>query len=173
MKWAKDLKAVLWFWEWCVFNNSLKIGTMANQVESIAHILKLEKLDQNQSLSFIEAKTKVKPSVIALALIVFITIIIMIAEASAFIVGICCFLIPAYFSFVALESKDKEDDKKFLTYWILFSISEVVAPLFNWILSPTIFTIARVLLTIGLLHPELNLSIKLYDGYISPFLSKE
>ena len=145
---------------------------MANQVESITKILKLEKLDQNESLSFIETKTKVKPSVIALALIVFITIIIMIAEASAFIVAVCCFLIPAYFSFVALESTEKEDDKKFLTYWILFSISEVVAPLFNWLLSPTLFTMARVLLTIGLLHPELNWSVKLYDGYFSPLLSK-
>lgn len=117
-----------------------------------------------------EEKTKLKPSVIALSLIVFLTIVIIVAEASAFVVGVACFLIPAYFSFIALESLDKEDDKKFLTYWIIFSISEVISPIFNWIFTPTFFTIGRVLLTIVLLHPQINLSVKLYESYIAPML---
>ena len=83
---------------------------------------KLDTLDSNESLAFVEEKTKLKPSVIALALILFLGIVIVISEASAFVTGIACFLIPAYFSFLALESLEKEDDKKYLTYWIIFSI---------------------------------------------------
>ena len=145
---------------------------MANIVESIAQALKLDSLDTNESLAFVEEKTKIKPSVIALSLIVFLTLIIIVAEASALVIGISCFLIPAYFSFLALETLDQDDDKKYLTYWILFSISEVLSPLLSWAFSPTFYTIGRVLIAIGLLHPQLNLSVKLYDAYLAPLLTK-
>jgi receptor expression-enhancing protein 5/6 len=141
-------------------------------LDSLIKATKLDILDKNESLAFIEEKTKVKPSVFALALIVFLLVIIIISEASSFVIGIACFLVPGYFSFLALETWDKGDDKKYLTYWIVFSVTEVISPIFGLILTPTVLTVIRVLITIGLLHPQLNLSMKLYDEFISPVLMK-
>lgn len=141
-------------------------------LDGLIKMAKLDILDKHESLAFIEEKTKIKPSIFALALIVFLLVVIVIAEASAFVIGICCFLIPGYFSFLALESWEKEDDKKYLTYWILFSITEVITPLFALILTPTVLTIIRVLITLALLHPQLNLSVRLYNEFISPVLLK-
>ena len=41
------------------------------------------------------------------------------------VTSIVCYLVPGYLSFLALESKDKDDDIRYLNYWIIFSLAEV------------------------------------------------
>jgi len=44
---------------------------------------------------------------------------------------------------------------KYLTYWVVFSVTEIVSFIFQWILGPTIYSLVRVGLTVALLHPKL------------------
>ena len=39
-------------------------------------------------------------------------------------------------------------------------------------LGSTIYTIARVGLTVAMLHPQIRLAEKIYSGFISPYLMK-
>lgn len=145
---------------------------MAEYVEQAIKAIKLDSLDNNRSLAVVTEKTGLRPSQVALALIVFLTVVLFIAEASAFIVGIACFLIPAYFSFLSLETHNKDDDIKYLTYWVVFALTEVISPLFYWLLGGFVYTFIRVGLTIACLHPQIDLSHKLYFNFISPYLMK-
>ena len=145
---------------------------MAEYIEQAIKASKLDTLDNNRSLAVITDKTGLRPSQVALALIVFLTVILFIAQASAFIVGIACFLVPAYFSFLSLETHNKDDDIKYLTYWVIFALTEVIAPLFYWILGGFVYTFIRVGITVASLHPQVDLSKKLYFNVISPYLMK-
>lgn len=81
-------------------------------------------------------------------------------------------MVPAYLSFLALESVDKEDDVKYLTYWIIFSIAEVSTPLFKILLSSFVYSYFRIILTLLLLHPLTGFSNKIYYKLVEPFLKK-
>lgn len=103
---------------------------MAEQVEQIIKILKLDTLDSNHSLNIIRDKTSLRPSQLAFAIIVFLAIVLVIAQASTLVVCIGCFLIPAYFSVHSLDSPDFSKNIKYLTYWVIFTIFEIFsAPL--------------------------------------------
>lgn len=65
-------------------------------------MLKLDVLDSNESLVFVKEKTHLRPSQVALGLIVLLTIVLIILQASTLVVCIGCFLFPAYYSFISL-----------------------------------------------------------------------
>ena len=44
------------------------------------------------------------------------------------------FLYPAYASFKAIETKAKDDDTQWLTYWIVFALFNVFETFVDWIL---------------------------------------
>lgn len=81
-----------------------------------------------------------------------------------------CYLIPAYFSFLALESTDKDDDVRYLNYWILFSLSELGTPFLRLFFNNFFYMLLRMTITVLLLHPLSNLSLKVYNGFVRPFL---
>jgi len=57
-----------------------------------------------------------------------------------------------------------------MVYWILFPILGWSYPLFKMMLSRSFFAGFRILITIALLYPKLNLAGKLYNNVIRPFL---
>ena len=76
---------------------------MAEQLDEIIKLLKLDILDQKESLQIIKQKTGFNPSVCFLALGIFLLICIMISSAAVpIVIAIACYLVPAYFSFVAM-----------------------------------------------------------------------
>lgn len=85
--------------------------------------IKLDELDDNEYLFFIQKYLGVKPSSFVIALITFIIIVALTSNAARLLVSLVCCLIPAYFTFVSLESHDPEDDIKYLTYWIIFAMT--------------------------------------------------
>lgn len=81
-------------------------------------------------------------------------------------------MIPAYFSFNSLESHNHSKDVKYLTYWVVFSVTEIVSFIFEWMLGSTIYSLARVALTVAMLHPQIELSQKIYYNFIAPYVMK-
>ena len=86
--------------------------------------------------------------------------------------SIICYLIPAYLSFIALETTEKEDDIRYLTYWIIFSIVEVSTPLFRLFFNKFIYMIIRISITLVLLHPLSNITSLIYNNFICPLISQ-
>jgi len=130
----------------------------------------LDTLDSNDSLNIIRDKTSLRPSQLAFAIIVFLAIVLVIAQASTLVVCIGCFLIPAYFSIYSLDSHDFSKNIKYLTYWVIFIILEIFSTPLEWMLGSAIYSLGRVALTAALLHPQIELSQKLYHDFISPYI---
>jgi hypothetical protein len=78
--------------------------------------------------------------------------------------------VPAYFSFASLESHDHNLSVKYLTYWVVFSVTEIVAFIFEFVLGPTVYAVSRVFLTVAMLHPSIELAPRIYHKVIAPYV---
>ena len=85
--------------------------------------LRFQALDRMPQLQIIEEKTKLKPSYIFLIFFALLLLLSPFLKTHGIMTSLVCYLIPAYLSFLALESVDKEDDIRYLTYWIVFSLA--------------------------------------------------
>jgi receptor expression-enhancing protein 5/6 len=142
------------------------------KINSLLDTLHLSSLDGLPGLTFIQSKYGLRPSLVLVGLLGVLLALSPFFNTYSLLTSIICYLIPAYLSFLALESPDTEDDIRFLIYWIIFSFVEVGQPFVRFFLNSFIYMIFRVLLTIALLHPFSDLSLKIYNKLISPFLKK-
>jgi receptor expression-enhancing protein 5/6 len=124
-----------------------------------------------QSLKIIEEKLKIKPSLALLLLFVVLLVLSPLLNTHALLTSVVCYLIPAYLSFIALESTDKEDDIRYLTYWIIFSFVEVSSPVFKLFFNKFTYMTFRILVTLALLHPLSSLANVIYNKFVRPFLA--
>lgn len=83
-----------------------------------------------------EKLTGVKRTYLAQALLGVLSLYLIVGKAAQFVCNLIGFVYPAYKSLVALESSNKEDDTKWLTYWVVFAAFSVVEffsdSLMNW-----------------------------------------
>lgn len=143
-----------------------------DQLSRYIEPLKFQALDRMESLKIIEEKTKVKPSVLLLIVFVLLLLLSPIFKTHTIMTSLVCYLIPAYLSFLALESKDKEDDIRYLTYWIIFSVAEVGTPLLRLFFNRFTYMVFRIFITLVLLHPESPACSLIYNKAVKPFLSE-
>ena len=73
-----------------------------------------------------EKITGVKRIVIAQGLFALLALYLVVGRAAQFVCNMIGFVYPAYKSLVALETSNKEDDSKWLTYWVVFAAFSVV-----------------------------------------------
>ncbi|CAL5444824.1 unnamed protein product [Camellia sinensis] len=77
---------------------------------------------------------------------------------------------PLYASIRAIETKSPEDDRQWLTYWILYSMITLFeltfAKLIEWI---PIWSYAKLILTCWLVIPYFSGASYVYEHYIRPF----
>lgn len=80
---------------------------------------------------------------------------------------------PAYMSIKAIESPGEQDDKLWLTYWVIFSIFRVVDDwvevLFSWI---PFFFVFKLVFLVYLFAPQTKGAVTIYDSFVGPFLVK-
>ncbi|RWS29553.1 receptor expression-enhancing protein 5-like protein [Leptotrombidium deliense] len=87
-------------------------------------------------LDKVEKTTGVKKLYIVQGFLGFLSIYMILGHFAEFICNGVGFVYPAYASIAALESANKDDDTKWLTYWVVFAFFSVLEffsdTLFSW-----------------------------------------
>lgn len=122
----------------------------------------------------IEEKTYIKRQYVVFGLAVLCGIYLMVGYGSQFLCSFIGFLYPAYASVKAIESHQKEDDTKWLTYWVVYSafaLLEFFTDIFLfWI--PFYWFIKCLFLMYCMVPTSYNGSITIYNNIIKPFVLK-
>ena len=77
---------------------------------------------------------------------------------------------PVFMSFHALESDGANDDKQWLTYWVIFGLFSILDQFAGFILSMIPFYyVLKVATLIWLFHPATQGATYVYFNYVRPY----
>lgn len=128
----------------------------------------------SEALAKAEAASKIPRALIVLAGVSVVSLVLFMTMSSNFFTTILGVAYPSYQSFRAIESKDKEDDTKWLTYWVVFGVLTIVEFFTDFILVwlPFYYWIKTGLLIGCMIPHEHNLSVMIYHQFIKPHFKK-
>lgn len=103
---------------------------MGSRIEECKKSLDTALHDKHQpwthALDWAEGKTGIKRLYLFMILIVMLGLYMVFGYAAQLLCNIIGFLYPAYRSIKALESPNKDDDTKWLTYWVVFALFSII-----------------------------------------------
>lgn len=124
-----------------------------------------------QYFAWAEAKYGVDRLVLFSAGCVFVVILLFFGFAGGLLCNLIGFVYPAYASIHAVESEDKDDDKKWLTYWIVYGLFLPVESFVNFIVSwfPLYWLIKLLFMGFLMVPGQFNGSIFIYNSFVRPY----
>ena len=130
----------------------------------------IKKIDEHLKLIVDKTGIQGKYIMIALGVSLLFTIIGFLDKYITCLVGI---LLPTFFSIKAIESKEEDDDKLWLTYWTIYAVFSFLDLFAGWILKilPFYFIIKLVFL-VWCFMPNTKGAIIVYNKFIKPFFLK-
>ncbi|KAG0324585.1 ER membrane protein DP1/Yop1 [Dissophora globulifera] len=142
------------------------------QVKARYYLAQLDKeLSKYPQLNQFEAATNVPKTYVALGAGGFLFLMIFFNFAGKLLSNLLGWVYPAYRSFKALESPEKEDDRQWLTYWTVYGFVSILESFTDVLLYwfPFYFMIKTVFL-LWLMVPAFNGAATLYNRILRPFL---
>ena len=96
-------------------------------------------------------------------------VLVMLGIGNTYITCLLGVAYPVFMSFLALESKGADDDKQWLTYWVVFGIFNIIDQFAGFILTfiPFYFFLKLIFL-VWLFHPASQGATTIYNTYILP-----
>ena len=130
----------------------------------------IKKIDEHLKIIVDKTGIQGKYIMIALGVALLFTIIGFLDKYITCLVGI---LLPTFFSIKAIESKEEDDDKLWLTYWTIYAVFSFLDLFVGWILKiiPFYFIIKLIFL-VWCFMPNTKGAIIVYDKFIKPFFLK-
>ena len=123
-------------------------------------------------ISIIEKRSQVNPKVVigGLAVALILTTTKWFSSYVTCLVGVLC---PTYLSLKALESPEEDDDKHFLTYWVVYGLFTVFDIFTSFLINriPFYYTLKLAFL-IWMFMPNFKGSIYVYNYVIGPLFKK-
>jgi receptor expression-enhancing protein 5/6 len=145
-----------------------------DKIETLAKQMKLEEFTHFNYIKIAAEKTKLQPvvivffhAVIILALLLFTTIGRAVLEATLL------FFYPAYKSFEALKTEESYDDRRWLTYWVVFGFFFAFDNGLAFLTSHIpLWTIVRIAILVWVMHPVYRGADLIYGKAIRPILDQ-
>merc|ERR1711998_266872 len=128
----------------------------------------VEKIEVFQTL---QDKTGVKKLYIAAGISLFVVVFILFGFGAGLLCNFVGFVYPAYASFKSLESKDANEDRLWLTYWVVYSCFCLIEGFLEYVLFwvPFYYPIKLAFLFF-LFLPQTQGAMKLYEQFLRPLL---
>ena len=127
----------------------------------------------NEVFETVESATGLmKPQILQYGLISSV-LLVMLGVGQSIITTLIGVVYPAFASFIALETEEKEDDKQWLTYWVCFGFFQIIDCFGGIILQfiPFYFFL-KVAFMVWLFHPKTMGALWLYNNYMQAYVKK-
>ncbi|XP_066593013.1 receptor expression-enhancing protein 5-like [Prorops nasuta] len=138
--------------------------------ESVEKALKDESKPWTKLFASIERKTGIDRLYVFLASSGLFALYLVVGIGQQLLCNIVGFIYPAYCSIKAIESPKKDDDTKWLTYWVVFAVFTIIEFFSDYIVSWfPVYWLLKCLFYIWLMVPtDYNGSLVLYRRIIRP-----
>lgn len=125
-----------------------------------------------EHLAIIKEKTGLNPKLVIAVLGVCLSLVL-IGHLEGYITSVLAIVYPAFWSMKAIESKDADDDKQWLTYWTMYSLFVLIELFFGWALHliPFYFFIKLVFL-VWLFMPNTQGAVFIYNKFLQKIFLK-
>lgn len=132
-----------------------------------------EKARQFPLIVSISERTTIQPGVLVSAVVMFLFVSLVFGWAGALICNIVGFVYPAWMSFKAVESSNKDDDRLWLTYWVVYAFFTIVEYFVEWILFwIPLYYLLKIAFLMYLCLPWFRGAEVVYVRFIRPLLKK-
>merc|ERR1711907_461924 len=138
-------------------------GSPAERIEAF--------LDKIEALQTLQDKTGIKKLYLAAGVALVVTIIIFFGFGAGLLCNFVGFVYPAYASFKSLEANDVNEDRLWLTYWVVYSCFCLIEGFLKYVLfwGPFYYPIKLAFLFF-LFLPQTKGAMKLYEQILRPAL---
>lgn len=121
----------------------------------------------------VAAKAGVNPGLILAGIASVVVLVLMLFQGWTILLTFVTVFYPAIHSIRAIQSEGKDDDKVWLTYWMIFGMFTTLETFFGFIFYfIPYWDWIRLAIFIYLLLPQFNGAQKLYDGFIRNLLDQ-
>eukprot|EP01066_Platyproteum_vivax_P009131 Platyproteum_vivax@DN3994_c0_g1_i1.p1 len=115
----------------------------------------------------------VRPTVIGAGLLAGLLGFFALGVGANLVTNLVGFLYPAFMSFKAIESSDTDDDKMWLTYWVVYAAFSVVEVFTDYVLFwIPMYYLIKIVFLVWLFHPQTQGAISVYSYVIAPILKQ-
>lgn len=144
-------------------------------VDLICEKLNLDELERIKPLTQLSDKISVKVRYIAFTLITLVSLFIVFEYGMSWFAFGVGFLYPAYMTFKAMETEedDRENDRLWMTYWIVFSVVNTFDRFLSFILTIIPFyNFLKIVFYVWMFHPKTKGAYIVYNKVIRKILKK-
>ena len=125
----------------------------------------------DKPLTNVSRKVGVGKAYVALAFAAIPLLVIFVMGSGNFIIDLIGFVYPMYGSIKAIESKDKDDDTLWLSYWLVFCVFKIVEGVADVLISAIPFYfLGKLGFLVWCYNPSTKGARVVYESVIKPFV---